>query len=158
MRIGIKNNNNFVHTVCRTTGQQMVINPKSFIVIDTDNEQEINYWTKLRKEVTDRIGITVVLDERDISKLTNETRYYTDVSVVDGAVSPVAKQIADSIMNDIPKEEPKQLQESISYTEEQLSNMTKEELFKICTDRNIKYKKNNSVKTLVNLILGSDVS
>lgn len=154
MRIGIKNNNNFVHTVCRTTGQKMIIQPKSFIIIDTENEQEINYWTNIKKDVTDKIGIAVLLNETDISKLSNESRYYTDVSVVDNAVSPVAKEIADSIKKTVP--ETQQKQENFQYTEEQLTNMSKEELINICNKLNIKFRKNSSVKTLVNLILGSD--
>ena len=155
MRIGIKNNNNFVHTVCRINGQKININAKDFIIIDTDNEQEINYWTNIKKDVTDKIGISVATNETDILKLSNDSQqvlYNNSVSVVDNAVSPVAKQIAESInKNNI---EDKQ---NYFYTKDQLLNMDKEDLINICKNFDLKFRKNSSVKTLVSLILGSGV-
>jgi hypothetical protein len=167
MKIGIKNNNTFIHTVCRVNGQKIYIQPKSYIIIDTDNDQEISYWKNLKPDVAKSVGIEVVID--NIKKLTanSNDNIHTestndseniDVSIVDNFVSPVAKQIAESIM---PKQDDKDVSEAKEdsgfYTEEQLLQMPKEDLFNICDNFNIKYRKNNSVKTLVNLILESGV-
>ena len=78
---------------------------------------------------------------------------------MDGSVSPIAKQIAESVS---AKEQFVETVDETShdgdkpYTEEQLSQMTKEDLCLICDNFNIKYRKNSSVKTLVKLILESD--
>lgn len=167
MKIGIKNNNTFIHTVCRISGQKIYIQPKSYIIIDTDNDQEINYWKNLKPDVAKSVGIEVVID--NIKKLTasGDDTIHTEstndseninVSIVDNFVSPVAKQIAESIM---PKRNTENVSEAKEdngfYTKEQLLQMPKEDLFNICDNFNINYRKNNSVKTLVNLILESGV-
>ena len=155
MRIGIVNNNNHTHTVCRTNGTKINISAKSFVIIDTDVEQEINYWTNLSKTITDKIGISVLTNESDILSLelnkhtfSNDMKY-TDVSVVGDSVSPIAKEIAESTK--------KQLSDDYFYTKEELLQMDKEDLFNLCDNFNIKYRKNSSVKTLANLILESGV-
>ena len=155
MRIGILNNNNHTHTVCRTNGTKINISAKSFVIIDTDVEQEINYWTNLSKTITDKIGISVLTNESDILSLelnkhtfSNDMKY-TDVSVVGDSVSPIAKEIAESTK--------KQLSDDYFYTKEELLQMDKEDLFNLCDNFNIKYRKNSSVKTLANLILESGV-
>jgi hypothetical protein len=155
MRIGILNNNNHTHTVCRTNGTKINISAKSFVIIDTDVEQEINYWTNLSKTITDKIGISVLTNESDILSLelnkhtfSNDMKY-TDVSIVGDSVSPIAKEIAESTK--------KQLSDGYFYTKEELLQMGKEDLFNLCDNFNIKYRKNSSVKTLANLILESGV-
>jgi hypothetical protein len=155
MRIGILNNNNHTHTVCRTNGTKINISAKSFVIIDTDVEQEINYWTNLSKTITDKIGISVLTNESDILSLelnkhtfSNDMKY-TDVSIVGDSVSPIAKEIAESTK--------KQLSDDYFYTKEELLQMDKEDLFNLCDSFNIKYRKNSSVKTLANLILESGV-
>jgi hypothetical protein len=155
MRIGIKNNNNFVHTVCRTNGTKMQIPAKGYIVIDTDNEQEISYWTNINKSVTDKIGIEVLTNDLDIVSLEiSHNNIKSDVSIVDSAASPVARQIAESTYSNNNNSD--SVSKDNFYTKEQLLDMDKEDLINICNNFNIKYRKNSSVKTLVKLILGSD--
>lgn len=154
MRIGIVNNNNYTHTVCRVTGQKINIPAKKFVIIDTDNEQEINYWTNLRKDIAEKVGIKVFTNEKDIISLevgrhTTNRMVYADISIVGDSVSPVAKEIAEQATK---KQEP----EKHIYTEEELLQKSKEDLIDICNDSNIKYRKNSSVKALVKLILESD--
>ena len=177
MRIGILNNNNHTHTVCRTNGTKINISAKSFVIIDTDVEQEINYWTNLSKTITDKIGISVLTNESDILSLelnkhtfSNDMKY-TDVSVVGDSVSPIAKEIAESTKKQLSddyfytKEElywdyySNYLKINLdnSKTKEELLQMDKEDLFNLCDNFNIKYRKNSSVKTLANLILESGV-
>lgn len=164
MRFAIKNIKKNNHTICRTTGQTLTIEPKSFIIFDTDNQREIDYWTKLDVNIQKRCGLEVVTDEKVIrflerqikqkpTKTKPEEREYTDVSIMDNSVSPIAQQIANSYI----KSEEKVEQETESeYTKEYLSELSKEDLFNICENFGIKYRRNSSVKTLVSLILGSD--
>lgn len=156
MRIAVVNRNNFNHTICRTSGQKIVILPKNYIILDTDNEQEINYWTSLKEDIANKIGIKVLTNESDIIALETgrhtqnaDSMKYTEVSVVGDSVSPIAKEIAESTK--------KQLPDDYFYTKEELLQMDKEDLINICNNFNIKYRKNSSVKTLANLILESGV-
>jgi hypothetical protein len=173
MKFAIKNLKDSIHTICRTSsGQKIQINPHDFIIFDTDNEREIGYWTSLRDSLQASLGIEVItsaprirqFEKKLMQNQTNPTKpannmQYTDVSIVDGSVSPIAKQIAESVS---AKEQFVETVDETShdgdkpYTEEQLSQMTKEDLCLICDNFNIKYRKNSSVKTLVKLILESD--
>ena len=169
MRIAIKNNNNYIHTVCRTNGSKMRIEPNKFIVIDTDSDYEIRYWTSLKPENVEKIGISVFVNETDIQRLeageyTNfNGRIYTDVSSIGNSVSPIAKEIAQDVepitenVETTISEKKESIPENYFYSKEELLQMDKEDLMNICNNFNIKYKRNNSVKTLVNLILESGV-
>ena len=111
----------------------------------------------------------------------NKSMVYEDSSIMDSCASPIARQIAMATMQkestadnkeetvdntDSDYREDDDDIKSIAgdsdskYTEENLLKLSKEDLFNICDNFNIKYRKNNSVKTLVGLIttyLGSDV-
>lgn len=133
MKIVIKNAKDTGHTICRATGQKVHINPKSFVVIDTEEENEIGYWTNINQYVLDRSGLVVITDDEEIRK------------------------IESSKDDEIKKPETTETSDNEFYSEQDLLNMDKEDLFNICDNFNIQYKKNNSVKTLVKLILESVV-
>ena len=162
MKIGIRNNKDTTHTICSVqSGARFIITPHNFIIIDTHDEREINYWTNLKPEILDKIGISVFVED-EISKLQSsqcQPIYYS--------VQDVCENInLGSIVRDIPEqqEQPEQSNDTAqtepkdSLTEESLLQMEKDDLFIICDKLNIKYKKNNSKQTLVNLILGSGLS
>lgn len=150
MRFAVKNLKNKEHTICRTTGIQMTIQPLSYVIIDTDNDQEIQFWLNIKKEVLDRCGLDVLTSEKDIYKLEVASGITsTNVSVVDGFASPMVNEITKE-MNNGSKDNVDD-----NYSEENLLKLPKEDLFNICENFGIKYKRSNSVKTLVKLILGS---
>lgn len=164
MKFAIKNLKNVPHNICRTTGQRLEIRPNDFIIFDTDNDREIKYWTGLKDSIRDSLGIQVITSSVEIRSLekrmtlqkTKNFVEYTDVSIVDGSISPIAQQIVDSITVNEPIEpdsdEPTDCGEK-PYSEEQLLQMNKDDLVEICNNLNIKHRKNSSVKTLVKLIL-----
>jgi hypothetical protein len=151
MRFAVRNLKNKEHTICRTTGIQITIQPLSYVVIDTDNDQEIQFWINIKKDVLDRCGLDVLTSERDIYKLESSSGVTSrNVSVVDGFASPMVEDITKG-MNNCSKSDTDN-----NYSEENLLKLPKEDLFNICENFGIKYKRSNSVKTLVKLILGSD--
>lgn len=159
MRIAIKNNNNYIHTVCRTTGAKISIEPYKFVVIDTDSEHEISYWCSLKPENLTKIGISVYTNESDIMRLEAGDTISDNriISVIDGSVSPsnntLIAEEPEIVVEDIGTV--KELPENYYYSKEELLQMDKEDLINICNNFNIKYRKNSSVKTLVKLILES---
>lgn len=166
MRFAIKNLKKNSHTICRTTGQSLTIEGKSFIIFDTDNQREVDYWTNLNKDVQKRCGIEVVTDEKTIHFLEKQIKKkpniapkeeleYTDLSILDNSVSPIAQQIVEE-HGVGPKNTKPETESNNSYTKENLSKLAKEDLLNICENFGIKYRRNSSVKTLVDLILGSD--
>ena len=168
MLFAVQNMKKSTHTICRTNGQKLVIRPNMFVVFDVDdeNENEINYWKNISVDVLNRCGIRLITDESDIRKIDSScicngnNSFEESVSIVDGSVSPMVKDIASiTYQSDETEkvEEPDKPEcNGDSYTEESLMQMSKEDLFNICENFGIHYKKNNSVKTLVALILGSD--
>lgn len=175
MHIAIKNNKNKSHTICRTTGRQIEIQPYDFIVLDTEDEQEIEYWTCIKDSVLERCGLSVFTDNYMIGKLVvekmaNENRNnntpnkddsfnkrdmeYTDVSILGDCASPIARQIAADTFN--KQQNNNTNQSNNEYTEDSLSKMEREDLINICENFGIKYRKNNTSETLIKLILGSD--
>ena len=172
MKFAIKNLKSVPHNICRTTGQKLEIPPNDFIIFDTDNEREIGYWTSLKDSIRDTLGIQVITSVHELKRLEAQIKLnvsknensveYTDISIVDGSISPIAKQIADSAnstTNNEPIEPDADTTETYGdkpYTEEQLLQMDKEDLALICDNFNIKYRKNSSVKTLVRLIMECD--
>lgn len=159
MRIAIKNNNNYIHTVCRTTGAKINIEPHKFVVIDTDSEHEISYWRSLKQENLNKLGISVYTNESDIMRLEAGDTISNNriISVIDGSVSPSNSTLiadeSETVVEDVGSI--KELPENYYYSKEELLQMDREDLINICNNFNIKYRKNSSVKTLVKLILES---
>ena len=155
MKIGIRNNKEVSHTICSVqSGARFIITPHNYIIIDTDNEREINYWINLKPELLNKIGISV-FKEDEINQLQSsqcQPIYYS--------VQDICENInLGSIVHDIPEqpEQPNnksQAEQEPALTEESLLQMEKDDLFIICDKLNIKYRKNNSKQTLINLILG----
>lgn len=154
MKFAVKNLKDTPHTICRFNGQKVKIQPKEIITVNTDDVNEYNYWKSLKQEQLNLYGLDVILDEDQILKANNSN--YVDASIVDGFVSPIAKEIASSTKVKVEEEVNTNTSDD-TYTEENLMKMDKEDLFNICDNFGIKYKRNNSVKTLVGLILESGV-
>lgn len=154
MKFAVKNLKDTPHTICRFNGQKVKIQPKETITVNTDDVNEYNYWKSLKREQLNLYGLDVILDEDQILKANNSN--YVDASIVDGFVSPIAKEIASSTKVKVEEEVNTNTSDD-TYTEENLMKMDKEDLFNICDNFGIKYKRNNSVKTLVGLILESGV-
>lgn len=157
MKIAVVNLKDTDHTICTTTGSKIVIRPNNYTILECETDRDISFWTGLSDETLNRYGLKVVVDEKDILELDSRLSdiIYKDSSIADGFVSPVAKQIADSIQAGIKVEsDPEESKEDEVryYKESELLEMNKEELFNLCDSLNIKYKRNNSVKTLVNLL------
>lgn len=125
MKILIKNDRDIFHTITRINGMALELKPNGYTVLDVSNE-EFSFWTNLNKSVLLECGISVYSNESDIKKVMSETNELEQEYVID---------------------------EENFYTEDQLLSMSKEDLFNLCDDLNIKYRKNNSVKTLVKLLL-----
>ena len=168
MKVYIENLKRSNHTICRITGSTISIDPLDFVIIDTENETEYQYWSNLSPQIASRCGLKIITDEdaieqmelrikseSDVATITSK-RDYSDVSIIGDSVSPIAKQIVEDA-NLSPKAEENMEQSSeSSYTEENLLKLSKEDLFNVCDKLDIKYRRNSSVKTLVSLILGSD--
>lgn len=164
MKIAVKNLNNSNHTICMITGQRVTIAPKDYTIINTDDDREITFWTNLSRQNVQRYGLKLITSEEEIYKLEckkNNGSY--DTSIVDGFVSPVARNIAsaskrpDTTIGDNTAEQVDNNSSSMKYAEEELLQMDKADLFNLCDNFNISYKKNNSVKTLVKLLLEAGV-
>lgn len=125
MKILIKNDRDIFHTITRINGMALELKPNGYTVLDVSNE-EFSFWTNLNKSVLLECGLSVYSNESDIKKVMSETNELEQEYVID---------------------------EENFYTEDQLLSMSKEDLFNLCDDLNIKYRKNNSVKTLVKLLL-----
>lgn len=125
MKILIKNDRDIFHTITRINGNALELKPNEYKILDVSDE-EFSFWTNLNKSVLLGCGISVYSNESDIKKVMSETNELEQEYVID---------------------------EENFYTEDQLLSMSKEDLFNLCDDLNIKYRKNNSVKTLVKLLL-----
>lgn len=165
MRIRVYNNNRSSHMISKTNGQRIMIYPKSYIDIETDDDREIRYWEKMVDVAPDKYGLTITVSESD-----------SIVSVADGFVSPYTKKMAEQVFNQEQKtdndpvtdsvqssvadvETSSSVQENLDpeytgfYSEEELLAMDKEDLYNLCNNFNIPFRKNASVKTLVSKIL-----
>ena len=157
MLFAVQNMKKSTHTICRTNGSKLIIKPNMFVIFDADSENEINYWISISKDVLDRCGIRLINDESEIRKIQpscicdGNDSITDNVSIIDGSVSPIVKDIASITYKSEDTDDI-----GGSYTEEELAQMSKEDLMNICDKLSIHYKKNNSVKTLIALILGSD--
>lgn len=132
MKIVIKNAKATGHTICRATGQKVHIAPNSYIIFDTDEENEIRYWCDINPTILKKFGLIVITDDVEIQEL--ESKSKEDAQKDDASVCT---------------------QKDGFYSEQELLSMDKEDLFNICNNFGISYKKNNSVKTLVKMILES---
>ena len=159
MRIAIVNNKNFDHTICTMSGEKIVIKKHDYIILDADDDNgETDYWISLKQNVLSKYGIDVIYDELSIENLIltrGTTNYFnksqSSVSVIDGSDSPVIKEMQSKLLKSDNAQK-------ITYTEDELLNMDKESLMTILDNNNIKYRKNNTVKTLAKLILESGVT
>lgn len=144
MKITVYNEKRTSHVICKTNGQRLTVFPYSSVSFITDDEREITFWKNQTTEVLSRYGLSVSFDVDESN----------NVSVADGFVSPYAKQIAEQA-----KPQAKQAVDVKSdsdngfYSENELLQMDKEDLFNLCNNFDIKYRKNASVKTLVAQIL-----
>ena len=125
MKILIKNNRDIFHTITRINGKPLELEPNAYKILDV-SDKEFAFWTNLNESVLSTCGISVYSDESDIKTTISESN---DLS-------------QEYVIND-----------ENFYTEDQLLSMRKEDLFDLCDNFNIKYKRNNSVKTLVKLLL-----
>lgn len=158
MKLAIVNLKDIDHTICLATGQRVVISPKKYHLVDSsESERDYSIWFNMAPENVARYGLKVVTDEIEICGLDSGTSDtdYKDVSIVDGFVSPVAKEIAESILPE--RKDSGETDDTGSFKESDLLQMDKEDLFNLCDNFNIKYKRNNSVKTLVNLLIENGV-
>jgi hypothetical protein len=61
----------------------------------------------------------------------------------------------ETVENDVEElDNADNVENNVEYTEDYLSTLSKEELQNILINKNISFKKNNSVNTLISLILG----
>lgn len=183
MKIAVVNTKRSNHTICTLTGQRIIIKPRDFVILTLEEERDISFWTGLKQQNVEKYGIKIVVDEAEIYKLECGKGISTfDSSIVDGFVSPVARDIASitskkstdktitnntkldnsdtsnsDTVDDIVADNTISENSSPEYTEEMLSQMDKEDLMNLCDNFNIKYKKNNSAKTLVKLLLEAGV-
>lgn len=158
MKLAIVNLKNTDHTICGNGGRITVIHPNSYHIVDSIySEREYKIWSTMQESVLQKYGLRVVLDEHEICSLDSgiSDTANKDVSITDGFVSPVAKAIADSILPE--HKDSDKTDDTGSFKESDLLQMDKEDLFNICDNFNIKYKRNNSVKTLVNLLIENGV-
>ena len=125
MKILIKNDRDVFHTITRCNGKPLELEPNGYKVLDV-SESEYDFWTNLSKSVLTTCGISIYSDESEIRTTLSESN----------------ELVQEYVIN-----------EENFYTEDQLLGMNKEDLFDLCDDFNIKYRKNNSVKTLVKLLL-----
>lgn len=149
MNIQIKNTKDTPHTICTVeSGTRLVIPPKSYIEIDTDDDREVGYWSCLKPSYLARIGLAISIDGIPTATETVTETY----SVVPNPVIEVDPVTTDTEINTKQSDE---LEHEAGYSRDELSQMEREDLFNICDNFNIKYKKNNSKNTLIDLILNS---
>lgn len=142
MKIIIQNRKTTPHVMCTVENfTRIIIPPNSYITLDTDNEREIDYWTNLKPSYLSSVGLAVGIDSIPI-----ESNVVSDVSESDSTHN-------DKVTTDVKSAE--FVEHESGYDEKSLSQMEKEDLFVICDNFGIKYKKNNSKQTLVKLILES---
>ena len=158
MKLAVVNLKKIYHTICGMGGKITVIHPNSYHIIDSiDSEREYKIWSTMAETTLQKYGLRVILDEQEICSLDSgiSDTANKDVSITDGFVSPVAKAIADSILPE--RKDSGKTDDTGSFKESDLLQMDKEDLFNLCDNFNIKYKRNNSVKTLVNLLIENGV-
>ena len=100
----------------------------------------------VKEEVVETpVEITEVENEVDIPTFTEE--------VVSEPITEPLEEVQDTITNeDVVDEE---IVDTVEITEEYLQTLTKEQLQDLATELGISFKKNNSVNTLISLILSN---
>lgn len=134
MKITVINKNNESYTISKTNGTKLNIPSFGSVSFITDDDREMEYWTSKPKEYFNKYGLAVEFD----------SEIWQEVSATNSCVSEYSYEQA-------VVEQKQDVQ--IGYTEEQLLKMDKEDLFNICKNFDIPFKRNNSVKTLVKMIL-----
>lgn len=134
MKITVINKNTESYTISKTNGTKLNIPPFGSVSFITDDDREMEYWTSRPKEYFNKYGLAVEFD----------SEIWQEVSATNSCVSEYSYEQA-------VVEQKQDVQ--IGYTEEQLLKMDKEDLFNICKNFDIPFKRNNSVKTLVKMIL-----
>lgn len=156
MKVAVKNIRNSNHTICRVNGEKLLINPRGFVVFDVDSERETAYWTAMSNRDTSSYGLEIITDTSKIYEL--ESGAFNNSSIVDNFVSPIAREIAETTKVSKPDTGCEEIDNTNQeFTEEKLLQMDKEDLFNLCDNFSIKYKRNNSVKTLVKLLVENGV-
>lgn len=155
MKFAVKNLKNSSHSICRLNGEHFVIKPNGFVIFDVEEEREINFWMNTSKSNASKYGLEIITDSSSIYEL--ESGVFNNSSIVDDFISPIAREIADSTKASKPDTGYEDTNTDREFTEENLLKLAKEDLFNICDNFNIKYKKNNSVKTLVKLLVENGV-
>lgn len=137
MKITVYNKKSESHLISKTNGVLLNIQPFDSVSFITSDDNEINYWRRIQPTSLDRYGLDIEFDdgiwEEGVSFLNP-----------DSCVSTVPK---------VDKEQPIVTEQTTGYTEESLMQMDKEDLLNICKNFDIPAKRNNSVKTLVSLIM-----
>lgn len=134
MKITIYNKKDTYHLISKTNGQRLNIPPRGSVSFITNNDNEINYWRALTPEALQKYELGVAFD----NEVWNDV-----IDSMNSCVSDVYEV----------EEQPITTKQTQGYTEEYLMSLDKEDLFNICKNFDIPYKRNNSVKTLVKLIL-----
>ena len=138
MKITVYNKKSESHLISKTNGVLLNIQPFDSVSFITSDDNEINYWRRIQPTSLDRYGLDIEFDdgiwEEGVSFLNPDSCVSTNVSKVE-------------------KEQPIVTEQTTGYTEESLMQMDKEDLLNICKNFDIPAKRNNSVKTLVRLIM-----
>ena len=150
MRIAIVNNMNVDHSIYRLSGEMVRIKNNDYVIIETDDDSsESNYWVMMSQNPNNKYGLKVYTDANSISRIIRE---YGDKDDNQNYVSPVDSFDPHAFSQPVKQSDSSPKSE---YTEESLSNLSRDELISIIESKNIKYRKNNTVKTLIKLILES---
>jgi len=119
-------------------------------IINAVKEEEVETPVEDVKTVVEPIAETPVVTEPEtVEEVTEEVRkeITTDEEVT------VDEATVDGEVTEEVTEDEVTTEETTSFTEEELTTKTKEELFAILDTYSIKYKKNYSVSKLINMIL-----
>lgn len=135
MKITVFNHNKTPYTISKTNGTRLTIQPLGSVTFITDDEREMDYWSGLTPKYFKKYGLSVEFD----------SEIWHEVSATNSCVSECSYE--EEVI------EQEQGVQTNGYTEEQLLKMDKEDLFNICKNFDIPFKRNNSVKTLVKMIL-----
>ena len=134
MKITVFNKNKTPYTISKTNGVKLNIPPLGSVSFITDDDREMEYWSSRTPEYLNKYGLAVKFD----------SEIWQEVSATNSCVSEYSYEQIVEQEQDV---------QTSGYTEDQLLKMDKEDLFNICKNFDIPFKRNNSVKTLVKMIL-----
>lgn len=134
MKITVFNKNKTFYTISKTNGVKLNIPPLGSVSFITDDDREMEYWSSRTPEYLNKYGLAVEFD----------SEIWQEVSATNSCVSEYGYEQIVGQEQDV---------QTSGYTEDQLLKMDKEDLFNICKNFDIPFKRNNSVKTLVKMIL-----